>query len=102
MKKANLAISAITSLLITSGANAAPVTLSLDQMDSVAGGAAVSPIVNAAAAMHSNNGAVVNGVNTIAGPTVDVPVQATNGDGSGSLNGSFLSPGDPGYTAIFN
>ena len=33
---------------------------------------------------------------------VDVPDHATNDDGSGSPGGAHASPGDPGYTAIWN
>jgi hypothetical protein len=33
---------------------------------------------------------------------VDVPDQATNQDGAGSPAGAHASPGDPGYTAIWN
>src|SRR5918999_895251 len=33
---------------------------------------------------------------------VDVPEGATNQDGAGSPAGEHASPGDPGYTAIWN
>jgi hypothetical protein len=33
---------------------------------------------------------------------VDVPAGATNQDGAGSPAGAHASPGDPGYTAIWN
>jgi hypothetical protein len=38
---------------------------------------------------------------TISGPTLSVPDQATNRDGSGSP-ADHASPGDPGYTPIWN
>lgn len=33
---------------------------------------------------------------------VDAPAQATNQDGAGSPGGAHASPGDPGYSAIWN
>ena len=102
MKKANLALSAITTLLLASGAQAAPVALSLDQMDSVAGGAFVCPVISTDAVLNAKNGIAINGAYSILGPTVSVPVHATNGDGAGSPGGSFSSPGDTDYTAIWN
>ena len=33
---------------------------------------------------------------------VDVPDHATNDDGAGSPGGAHASPGDPGYSAIWN
>lgn len=33
---------------------------------------------------------------------VDVPAHATNADGTGSPAGAHASPGDPGYSAIWN
>jgi hypothetical protein len=38
---------------------------------------------------------------TIGGPTLSVPDQATNRDGTGSP-ADHASPGDPGYTPIWN
>jgi hypothetical protein len=38
---------------------------------------------------------------TISGPTLSVPDQATNSDGAGSPE-SHVSPGDTGYTPIWN
>ena len=44
------------------------------------------------------------GFYSIIGPEVSVPTHATNDDGAGSPGpgGTFLSPGDVGYTAIWN
>ena len=39
---------------------------------------------------------------TIIGPDVSVPIHATNDDGAGSPGGDHASPGDPGYTPIWN
>ena len=102
MKKAKLALSAAATLLLASGANAAPVALSLDQMDTVAGGAFVCPVISTDAVLNAKNGIEINGAYSILGPTVSVPVHATNGDGAGSPGGSFSSPGDTDYTAIWN
>jgi hypothetical protein len=38
---------------------------------------------------------------TVSGPTLSVPDQATNSDGAGSP-ADHASPGDPGYTPIWN
>ena len=38
---------------------------------------------------------------TIVGPTVNVPVHATNGDGAGTPPGPHSAPGDTDYTAIW-
>ena len=42
------------------------------------------------------------GDTTIIGPDVSVPVHATNDDGAGSPGGDHASPGDPGYSPIWN
>ena len=102
MKKAKLALSAAATLLLASGANAAPVALSLDQMDTVAGGAFVCPVISTDAVLNAKNGVQINGAYSVVGPTISVPVHATNGDGAGSPGGSFSSPGDTDYTAIWN
>ena len=102
MKKATLIIPALTSLLLASGVHAAPVTLSLEQMDAVTGGAFVCPVISTDAVLNAKNGIEINGAYSILGPTVSVPVGATNGDGSGAPSGPFSSPGDSDYTAIWN
>jgi len=102
MNKAKLALSALTTLMLASGANAAPVSLSLDQMDTVSGGAFVCPVISTDAVLNAKNGIQINGAYSIIGPTVSVPVGATNGDGAGSPGGPFSSPGDTNYTAIWN
>ena len=101
MKKVTLALSALTTLLLASGAHAAPVSLSLDQMDTVSGGAFVCPVISTDAVLNATNGVQINGAYSVAGPTISVPVHATNGDGTGSPGGSFSSPGDTDYTAIW-
>nr|MBC8241509.1 hypothetical protein [Alphaproteobacteria bacterium] len=50
----------------------------------------------------AKNGITINGAYSIIGPSVSVPVGATNGEGAGSPGGTFASPGDSGYTAIWN
>jgi len=95
-------LSALTALLIATGANAAPVALSLDQMDTVSGGAFVCPVISTDAVLNAKNGVEINGTYSVVGPTVSVPVHATNGDGTGSPGGTFSSPGDTNYTAIWN
>ena len=102
MNKAILTLSALTTLLFASGASAAPVTLSLTQMDTVAGGQFVCPVIRTDAVLNSPKGITINGAYSILGPTVSVPVHATNDNGAGSPGGTFASPGDRGYTAIWN
>jgi len=103
MNKAKLTLSAaLTTLLLSSGAYAAPVTLSLAQMDTVSGGAFVCPVISTSAVLNAKNGITINGAYSILGPTISVPVSATNDNGAGSPGGSFASPGDTSYTAIWN
>ena len=101
MIKTKLAISTLA-LLLASGVNAAPVTLSTAQMDTVAGGQFVCPVIGTDAVLHAKNGIMINGAYSILGPSVSVPVHATNDDGAGSPGGTFASPGDSTYTAIWN
>jgi hypothetical protein len=54
---------------------------------------------------NSNPGIFVtigDGDTTILGPEVSVPIHATNENGAGSPAGDHASPGDPGYTPIWN
>ena len=44
---------------------------------------------------------IAGGDQTIIGPSVTVPIGATNQDGAGSPGGTHASPGDPDYTAIW-
>lgn len=102
MNKATLTFSALATLLLASSVNAAPVTLNLSQMDTVAGGAFVCPVISTDAVLNAKAGIQINGAYSILGPTVSVPVHATNDNGAGSPGGSFASPGDTSYTAIWN
>lgn len=101
MNKATLTFSALATLLLASSVNAAPVTLNLSQMDTVAGGAFVCPVISTDAVLNAKAGITINGAYSILGPTVSVPVHATNDNGAGSPGGSFASPGDTSYTAIW-
>jgi hypothetical protein len=84
------------------------VKLSDAQLDAVAAGGApsptgfVCPVIGTEAVLHAKNGIEINGAYSIIGPDVKVPVDATNGNGSGSPAGSYASPGDSDYTAIWN
>ena len=102
MNKAKLTLSALTALLFSSGAYASPVPLSLAQMDIVSGGAFVCPVIKTSAVMNAKNGIEINGAYSILGPTISVPVHATNDNGAGSPGGAHASPGDKSYTAIWN
>jgi hypothetical protein len=95
-------------LLLAGGVNAAPVTLSDVQMDTVAAGGVetvsgfVCPVISTDAVLNSpKGGAIAGGDYTIGGPDVSVPLFATNGDGAGSPGGAHSGPGDTDYTAIW-
>jgi len=106
MKK--LTLSVFASLLFASGVtsvSAAPVSLSLAQLDTVSGGAFVCPVIKTDAVLNSPKSAQPEpGLYTIIGPTVGGGVQAhaTNDDGAGNPHGPYASPGDTTYTAIWN
>ncbi|MDH5378649.1 MAG: hypothetical protein OEX00_10025 [Gammaproteobacteria bacterium] len=102
MINAKSALFALTTLLLAGTTNAAPVTLSSAQMDTVSGGAFVCPVISTDAVLNAKNGIEINGAYSILGPDVSVPVHATNGDGTGSPGSTFASPGDTNYTAIWN
>ena len=102
MNNMKLTLSTLATILLASGANAEPVSLSMDQMDTVAGGAFVCPVINTDAVLNARNGIEINGAYSILGPTVSVPVGATNDNGAGNPGGTFASPGDTSYTAIWN
>ena len=109
MNKTTLTFTALASLLLVSSVNAAPVSLSLTQMDTVSGGAFVCPVISTAAVLNSPKSAFVDdgflgGLYTIIGPTVGGGVQAnaTNDNGAGNPHGTYASPGDTSYTAIWN
>lgn len=104
MNKAKLTLSALATILLASSANAAPLSLSTTQMDTVAGGAFVCPVIKTEAVfLHAKNGIQISGGDySILGPTISVPVHATNDNGAGSPGGAHASPGDTSYTAIWN
>jgi hypothetical protein len=103
MSKAKLTLSAVAALVLSSGVNAAPLSLSTAQMDTVAGGAFVCPVIKTEAVfLHAKNGIQINGAYSILGPVISVPVHATNDNGAGSPGGTFASPGDTSYTAIWD
>jgi hypothetical protein len=110
-KTLKVALGAITGLVLATSAHAAPFSLSAAQMDSVAAGGVqeatgfVCPVISTDAVLNAKNGIQINGAYSILGPTVAVPVNATNtlADGTaGSPGGTFASPGDTGYTAIWS
>ena len=106
MMKVVLATAA--TVLLAANAYAGPVTLSATQMDAVAAGGApsptgfVCPVISTDAVLNAKNGIQINGAYSVLGPVVRVPVGATNGEGTGSPGGTFASPGDAGYTAIWS
>lgn len=104
--KAGMAVAG--SLLLVGSASAAPVMLSDVQMDAVAAGGVdkvdgfVCPVISTDAVLNSPNGvAIAGGDFSIVGPTVSIPIIATNGNGSGSPAGAHSAPGDTDYTAIW-
>ena len=99
---------AAATILFAANAHAGPVTLNAEQMDSVAAGGApsptgfVCPVISTDAVLNAKNGIQINGAYSVLGPAVRVPVGATNGECTGSPGGTFASPGDAGYTAIWS
>jgi hypothetical protein len=65
----------------------------------------VCPVLNVPAQAAANSPKIAplptEGQYTISGPTLSVPDQATNRDGTGSP-ADHASPGEPGYSPIWN
>lgn len=66
----------------------------------------VCPVLGGQAGIHGNAPddvivPIFGGDFTVVGPSVRVPVHATNDNGAGSPGGSHASPGDADYTAIW-
>ena len=106
--RASLPVLAVTAVMWAASAHAGPVTLSAAQMDSVAAAGVdtvdgfVCPVITTDGVLNSPNGAAIGeGHYTIIGPTVSVPLHATNGDGAGTPPGPHSQPGDTDYTAIW-
>lgn len=95
--------------LLAAGVYAEPISLTDAQMDTVAGGAFVCPVITTAAVLNSpKGGTLVAGeyytIGATAPGSLTVPVQATNGGGDGSSpgpEGNFHHPGETSYTAIW-
>lgn len=103
-----IALAAFAGCAFASGAYAAPVALSADQLDSVAAAGVttidgfVCPVITTDAVLNSPNGiSIAGGDYSILGPDVSIPIGATNDDGIGSPGGAHASPGDTTYTAIW-
>ena len=99
--KMKITLAVFTACLLASTANAAPTSLSDAQMDSVVAGTFVCPVINTDAVLNAKNGITINGAYSIKGPEVSVPIRATNDNGAGSPGGTYASPGDKSYTAIW-
>lgn len=103
-----IVLAAAATFVLAANAHAEPLMLSDTQMDAVAAGGApsptgfVCPVIGTDAVLNAKNGIEINGAYSILGPQVAVPTGATNQDGAGSPGGSFASPGDDGYTAIWS
>jgi len=107
-----IVLAAAATFLLASNAYAGPVLLSATQMDAVAAGGAPSstgficPVISTDAVLHSVKAAEPqDGLYTIIGPNVSVPIGATNtlnNGTAGSPGGAYASPGDTGYTAIWS
>jgi len=109
MRMQAAAVGLVGGMLLASGAYAGPITLTEAQLDAVAAGGVgteigfVCPVISTDAVLNSpKGGAIYGGDFTILGPTVYVPVRATNDNGAGAPGGPHVGPGDTGYTAIWN
>ena len=95
-----LVLTGMLSALAVTAAFAAPAPEKVD--------AFVCPVLGGQAGGDQGNSDVEKffdisgGDTTIIGPEVSVPIQATNDNGAGSPGGDHASPGDPGYTPIWN
>ena len=110
-----IAMLAAAGSLFASAALAGPVTLDESQLDAVAAGGNpeptgfVCPVITTGAIANAGSASGgfeigATGYYTIAGPLVDVPDGATNGDGEGFPSGNpetFSKPGDTDYTAVW-
>ena len=78
---------------------AVPALASAHRVDSF-----VCPVFNSDAVGANNPNAepIGGGDFTILGPEVAVPIGATNDEGAGTPPGAHATPGDVGYTAIWN
>jgi hypothetical protein len=107
--RTSLPVLAGIALLWAASAQAAPHSLTAAQLDSVAAAGVetvngfVCPVIKTDNVLHSPKSGTLGGGEyyTIGGPTVTVPVHATNTDGAGSPAGPFAKPGDTSYTAIW-
>lgn len=62
----------------------------------------VCPVIKTSAVLNSPRGAAIGeGHYSIIGPNVNVPIHATNSDGTGVPPGPHSEPGDTDYTAIW-
>ena len=64
----------------------------------------VCPVLGGQAGVNGNADVFVSPAgtyNTVVGPNVSVPIHATNNDGASTPVSNYLSPGDPGYSAIW-
>jgi len=102
------ALVASTAFLIASAASAGGITLTDKQMDTVAAGGVervdgfVCPVISGAGVQTNDKFfAIGDGYYSFHGPDVSVPVHATNNAGAGRPGGSFASPGDANYSAIW-
>lgn len=107
-KTIKLASALAAGSLLAAGAYALPVTLSDAQMDVVAGGSFVCPVIKTENVLHAQNSDTLFGGNYytigVPAPELTVPMHATNtleNGTSGSPGGQFATPGDTGYTAIW-
>ena len=95
-----LVLTGMLSALAVTAAFAAPAPEKVD--------AFVCPVLGGQAGGEQGNSdvekfvGISDGDTTILGPEVSVPIQATNDNGAGSPGGDHASPGDQGYTPIWN
>ena len=81
------------------GSPSAPTTNTRDTTSS----GFVCPVISTDNVLNSPKGRTLSGGDyTIGGPDVTVPTHATNGDGTGSPQGTHSSPGDTNYSAIWS
>ena len=102
-----IVLTAAAVALVPAGAVAAPPSSQSTTSSSVQRTSAfVCPVISTDSVLNAKNGEALGttGDYTVSGPTRHngVPINATNGDGTGVPAGAHSSPGDTDYSAIWS
>ena len=99
-KKVVIYMNRLTSVILVLGVMVVMGSVNVNAVEKVDG--FVCPVITTENVLHSPKGGMIGeGHYTIGGPTLNVPVHATNGSGTGTPPGPHSQPGDTDYTAIW-